>query len=316
MMDAAALRQRGLAVLLGSQCSQTAHESGVRGAYVGAPMTRTVLAAVSVVLLFPLTAVAEEEPGNLTVAQPLPGPSAPVPEGVVGNGGWLFADSPYVAGTLQPVAISRFSYSDHTTLDRPFGANIGSPGAAVELGGEMGLAAGFSVQAVAVRGTSPEDLSGQTGGMAGIRFSALPRDWEHWQLVLSAGWIGQLSGGQGVWSTVQAGFVTGPLRTQMSVHVEHIFATGRDAADVMVTAGAAVRLVSFFSLGVEYLGQDLEATFISAGGDAEGGARHLLGPTFAFALVDDKLSIVAGPAVSIGSSGSHLMGRLAVSYGF
>ena len=278
-------------------------------------MTRTLLAAVSVAILLPVLAYAQEQPGGLSVAQPLPGPKAPEPEGIVGNGGWLFADSPYVPETLQPVVISRFSYSDTTSLTRPFSANVGAPGAAVELGGELGLGAGFSLQAVALAGTDYTSGGGQAGGTAGIRFSAFPRSWEHWQLVVSSGYLHELSGGNGVWLTLQGGFTTGPVRAQLSVNAQHVFQADRDNADIMVTAGVAVKLVSFFSLGVEYLGQDLESVF-TPDGDAEGGARQMLGPTLAFAFFEDKLSIVAGPALSMGTSNVHLIGRLAVSYGF
>jgi len=292
------------------------HESGVRCAYVAFPMTRNLLAAVSVVLLLPVSAQADGETGDLQVSKPLPESTTYAPPVVVGNGGWLFADSPHVASTLQPVVISRFTYSDSSSLTRPFAANTGTPGAAAELGGELGLGAGFSVQASAVRGSSFVDDTGATGGMAGVRFSVLPASIENWQLVLNAGWLHELAGANGVYSTIQAGFETGPVRSQLSLHVEHLFQEGRDAVDVMVTAGVAVKVVSFMSLGVEYVGQDLESTFINNGADSEGGARHLLGPTIAFAVIENRLSIVGGPALAMGATNLRVVARLALSYGF
>jgi hypothetical protein len=279
----------------------------------GAVAVKHVLVVVSVALLLPALALADE-PAAVLEAAPAQ-PDQPPPNGVVGNGGWLFSDSPFVASTWQPVVISRFSYTDSASLSRPFAANIGAPGAAVELGGELGLGGGFSLQGTAIRGSSFLDDTGATGGMVGFRFSVLPRSVEHWQLVLNAGYLHELAGGNGAWGTLQTGFETGILRAQLSIHVEHIFQTGRDPVDVMVTAGAAVRVLSFMSLGVEYLGQDLEAAFDNDS-DAEGGSRHLLGPTVALAFFENRLSIVAGPAVGLGATGTHLMGRLAVSFGF
>jgi hypothetical protein len=278
--------------------------------WVGFSLLITVVAT----LFLPLLARADEPTGVLEVAAPLPGQPAS-PPGVVGNGGWLFSDSTFVASSLQPVVISRFSYSDSASLTRPFAANIGAPGAAVELGGELGFGGGFSLQGTAIRGSSFLDGTGATGGMVGLRFSVLPRNVEHWQLVLNAGYLHELSGGNGAWGTLQTGFETGILRTQLSIHVEHIVQTGRDPVDIMVTAGAAVRVLSFMSLGVEYLGQDLEAAF-DDDSDAEGGSRHLIGPTVAFAFFENRLSIVAGPAVGLGATGTRVMGRLAVSFGF
>jgi hypothetical protein len=173
----------------------------------------------------------------------------------------------------------------------------------------------LALEATAIRGSSFLDETGATGGQAGLRFSVLPRSIEHWQLVLSGGWLHELTGDNGAWVTLQTGFEAGLFHSQVSVHVEHIFAPGRDAADIMVTAGVGVRVLSFMRLGVEYVGQDLESVF-SNDSDAEGGARHLLGPTIALNLIGDKLSIVLGPALSMGATNINVVGRLAVSYGF
>jgi hypothetical protein len=256
----------------------------------------------------------DEGPGQVEVSQAVfePGPS---PRGIVGNGGWLFADSPDVATTLQPVVISRLSYASVSSPSRPFGSNIGDPGAAVELGGELGLVAGLALEATAIRGSSFLDQTGATGGQAGLRVSVLPSSTEHWRLVLSGGWLYELTGDNGAWMTVQGGFEAGPIHSQLSVHAEHIFAPGRDPVDIMITAGIGVRVLSFMRLGVEYVGQDLEAV-LDGDSDAEGGARHLLGPTVAFNFVDNKLSVVAGPALAMGATNIQVVGRLAVSYGF
>jgi hypothetical protein len=81
----------------------------------------------------------------------------------------------------------------------------------------------------------------------------------------------------------------------------------------MLQAGASYRVVSWFRAGVEWVGQDLEEAFDDG---AEGGARMFVGPTGAFQLLQDRLSIVAGPSVGLSSGSPKLLGRLAVAYGF
>jgi hypothetical protein len=55
------------------------------------------------------------------------------------------------------------------------------------------------------------------------------------------------------------------------------FAVGRDTVDVITTAGWARKMGSGLALGVEAIGEDLEAFW--DGSEAEGGARLLLGPS-------------------------------------
>jgi hypothetical protein len=92
-----------------------------------------------------------------------------------------------------------------------------------------------------------------------------------------------------------------------------VFWPGRDPLDVMAELGASYRIVEAFRLGVEYVGQDLEESF-SPG--AEGGARHFLGPVASLQLIDERMSIVAGPAIGLSSTSPSFVGRVAVSYGF
>ena len=81
----------------------------------------------------------------------------------------------------------------------------------------------------------------------------------------------------------------------------------------MAELGASVRVVEAFRLGVEYVGQDLEESFTPG---AEGGARHFIGPIASCQLFDQRMSIVAGPAIGLSSLSPTFVGRLALSYGF
>jgi len=272
-------------------------------------MTRTV--PVVVVLLLSNTAFAEEV-GDSEVrrrADFVPGQQQS------GNGGWNFADSSQLPGQLQATMISRFTYNSSGNPARPFASNLGSPAGMAEVGGEFGLTDWMAVQAIGVLGKDYLTNAGSTGAVAGLRFGLLPRAWRHVQLVLNGGWVHELSGGNGAYGRLQLGVEFGRLRGQFSTHLEHIFATGRDSVDVMLTAGVSMRLWSWLRLGVEYVGQDLEGEFDP--GEAEGGPRHLLGPTVALTFVGDRLSIVGGPAVEIGGlNPGSVMARVAISYAF
>jgi hypothetical protein len=54
------------------------------------------------------------------------------------------------------------------------------------------------------------------------------------------------------------------------------------------------------------LGQDMEGTL---GDDAEGGARHIIGPALSAALWSDRISLVGGLAVAVGQGQRRVLGR-------
>ena len=232
-----------------------------------------------------------------------------------GNGGWIFGDSSQLPAQLQASMVTRFTYNSSGNPARPFASNLGSPAGMAEVGGEFGVTDWMAVQAIGVLGKDYLTNAGSTGATAGLRFSLLPRSWHHVQMVLNGGWVHELSGSNGAYGRLQLGLEFGRFRAQFSTHAEHIFATGPDAVDLMLTGGMSLRLWSWLRLGVEYVGQDLEATFDPE--EAEGGARHLIGPTIALALAGDQLSIVGGPAFEIGGlNPGAVMARVAISYAF
>ncbi|HVP62678.1 MAG TPA: hypothetical protein VMT11_19125 [Myxococcaceae bacterium] len=267
---------------------------------------------IVVVALLSHVAIAEEELGDNDIrkrADFAPGQQRP------GNGGWMFADSSQLPGQLQAAVISRFTYNGSGNPARPFASNLGSPGGMGEIGGEIGLTDWMAVQAIGVLGRDYVTNGGSTGATAGLRFGLFPRAWKNVQMVLNGGWVHELSGGNGAYGRLQLGLEFGRFRGQVSTHVEHIFATGRDPVDVMLTAGASMRVLSWLRLGAEYVGQDLEGEFDPA--EAEGGPRHLLGPTIALTFMDERLSIVGGPAFEIGGlNPGSVMARAGISYAF
>ena len=179
----------------------------------------------------------------------------------------------------------------------------------ISIGGEVGLLPRLSVVALGQMGFGGEAPGPDAGAIAGLRFQLLPASMIHTHLVVSGGYLreawagpvwdddnnrwtpGQPNGDNGAW--VQAAFSQDIQRVRVAstVHGEHIFSQGRDALDIMVQAGASVRIVGAFRGGVEYVGQDLEESF-SPG--AEGGARHFLGPTASLQLFQNWVTMVAG----------------------
>ena len=85
------------------------------------------------------------------------------------------------------------------------------------------------------------------------------------------------------------------------VLLEHPYAAGRDALDLITNLGASHALTSTLWLGVEAVGSDLEGLWDSA--EAEGGATLFVGPTLAFSPTGSwRLVVGGGPVLRTTSS--------------
>jgi hypothetical protein len=224
---------------------------------------------------------------------------------------WLFNDDATLPAPHQGVAVSRLTYSGGNSPTRPFASNLASPGAMLELGAELGVVRGVSVQLIGMRGESYTSGDGATGAQLGIRWAPLAT--RSTRLVVGAGYLRELSGGDGAWGRVSLEHELGRARLALSVHGEHVFTPGRDGFDVMVTAGADMRIAGPLRAGIEYVGQDLEGL---AQDDAEGGARHIVGGVLSVRLVSERLSLVGGPALGLGGPSPRAIGRAAIAYAF
>jgi hypothetical protein len=260
---------------------------------------------------------------------------------------WLYVDDARVPAPLHVVMMSNVSYTNVGSPTRlaggtynALGMNTAQPGAMVGLGGEMGLFPHVSIMTtVQVGFGGPGELgngvkvpSPNAGLVAGVRVQAFPQAWRDTHLVVSAGYLreawqgpvysddtktwnpGKPYGDSGAWAQVafSQDFVN-RVRLAATVHVEHVFADGRDPLDLMIQAGASARVVAGFRLGVEYVGQDLEEAVAPA---AEGGIRHFVGPTASLQLLRDRLTLVAGPSFGLSHLSPELLGRVAASFGF
>lgn len=150
----------------------------------------------------------------------------------------------------------------------------------------------LSVRLDAVLATR-ENLSGQAWRIgATVRQVVLARERFGVDLGVTAGYLRELDRAHVVNGSLQAAGAIGPVEVAGTVYLEKAFAAGRDPVDVIVTAGASYPLAPFASVGVEYLGQDLEDLWERE--EAEGGARHLLGPIATFHLLGDRVATGLG----------------------
>lgn len=74
--------------------------------------------------------------------------------------------------------------------------------------------------------------------------------------------------------------------------LEKPFAVGRDELDLITTFGAAYTVSSYFSAGIEFIGQDLEGFWDP--NEAEGGAKLFAGPTLKIHLPQSSLHLTLG----------------------
>jgi hypothetical protein len=220
---------------------------------------------------------------------------------------WLYLDDPTLPEAMHALAFARATYTRDDSPTRPFGANVSRPGGVVEAGGEVGLLPRLSL---AASGFGGGDQLG-FGALAGLRFEPFQRAWTSTHLVFSGGYLHELNGGDGAWVRASVAQDVGRLRLGATVHGEHVFASGRDAVDLLVMAGASFAVTGPLRAGIEYVAQDLEEAVDDG---AEGGTRQFLGPTLALELMGRHLSIVAGPALGIGPQSPAYSGRMSLAY--
>jgi hypothetical protein len=293
-------------------------------------LARGAAAAALVTTVLATTAHAEEP---ASVDQPSQSASA----GHAIDRSWLYVDD---AKTAEPGAVIAATSVSYTTVGsnpdptsapyRAFAFNTAQPGALLSLGGEVGLLPRLSLEALGQVQVGGESAA-SPGAVAGLRFALSPSSWKNVHLLASVGYLretwspatrdpesrqlvpGQPNGDNGAWVEAAGSADFKRLRLGLTAHGEHVFADGRDGVDIMVKTGASYRLVDWFRVGVEWVGQDLEGALRN---DAEGGARHFVGPTAALALLNERLSVVVGPSLGLSDPSPKLLGRLAIAYGF
>src|SRR3954467_7705009 len=87
---------------------------------------------------------------------------------------WLFNEDAQMPAARQGVVLSRLTWSSQASrAARPFAANLGSPGPMVEVGGELGIGASLSLQAIGMQGVSYQTDSAATGAQIGFRWEPM-----------------------------------------------------------------------------------------------------------------------------------------------
>jgi hypothetical protein len=117
----------------------------------------------------------------------------------------------------------------------------------------------------------------------------------------------------GLSAVAAASLEQGPLRVAANVRADRMFAANRDAVDVITMLGASYRLATALRVGAEYVGQDLEEML---GDDAEGGARHALGPNVALDLDGGRYQIVLASAFGLTPKSPRALARVALALAF
>ncbi len=294
---------------------------------------------------------AAQEPPALSVSIPAPERDTVAPvdtdaEAKRIDRTWLYLDDARIPAPLHVIATTNVTYTNVGSPIRfgsggynALGMNTAQPGAATAIAGEIGLFSHVSIMAnlqinfggQGQLGNGVEVPPVGAGLVAGLRVYALPVRFQNTHLVISAGYLreawqgpvydddsntwkpGKPYGDSGAWGQVAFSQDIQRVRLGATAHVEHVFADGRDPLDLMLQAGVSCRVVGGFRLGAEYVGQDIEE---SVDPGAEGGVRHVLGPTASLQLWRDRVSIVAGPAFGLSHLSPAVMGRAAASVGF
>lgn len=239
------------------------------------------------ILLFSTAALAQNEPDKVDAARANESTEVTRP--------WLYNDDPTIPAPLHVVASLGDTYSGNDkSVSRAFASHDDGPGGKANATVQVGLVRTLALDATGVLGGYGSTVSG--GVMTGLRFAPFDGAKHGFRVAIAAGYLLDLDHASGAYARVSASYEVGRLRLAGMVHGEHVFRADGDALDVFATAGASVRVVPVFRLGVEYIVQDLEE--VAATQNAEGGVHQFVGVGGTFELLRHKLFIDFGPALA------------------
>jgi len=189
-----------------------------------------------------------------------------------------------------------FGLGSGIAADRPLPVNMASASGSHTMSAAYGLSsrlAPFVSASFADVGTSTSTSSVSAGLTWQLTSPGAPLR----ASVSGAGVHEGTGGANGVSALAAASLDLGRLRIVGNVRADRLFAAGRDRLDTFVMAGATARVAGGLRAGVEYVGQDLEGMFAA---DAEGGARHAVGPTVALDLDGGRYQLAVGAGFGVG----------------
>ena len=192
-----------------------------------------------------------------------------------------------------------FGYSSGVAADRPMPADIANAGADHRAVGSYAVSDRFA----------PFLGGGNSSAFVGARFQ-LTDPLSPFRFTLAGAAFRERLGAFGAWTRAAASYDVGAFRVAGNLHFEKAFAPGRDGIDILAFGGVSYKVASAFRLGAEYVGQDLEDAIEKE--EAEGGARHFVGPTGAVDLQSGRLQLTCGPAFGLNANSPRFLGRVAV----
>ncbi len=207
-----------------------------------------------------------------------------------------------------------FGLGSGISADRPLPVNLAASNGSHNISLAYGVThrlAPFASATFAENPTAPTTVAATvTAGMtyqfirpgAPLRFS-----------ISGAGVREGASNANGLSALAAASLEQGALHLAANVRADKMFATNRDAIDVVTMLGASYRVASVLRLGAEYVGQDLEEMF---GDEVEGGARHAVGPSVALDLGGGRYQLAVASLFGITAKSPGALVRAAVAYNF
>jgi hypothetical protein len=196
-----------------------------------------------------------------------------------------------------------FGYGSGVAAERPMPANIAAAGPMHHA--TLNYAVSDRFAPFLGGGADPSGATALLGARFQITDPTSP-----FRFTVGAAMFRERAGVLGAWTRAAASYDIGAFRVAGNLHLERAFARGRDTVDILALAGASYRVASMFRLGAEYVGQDLEDAIEQE--EAEGGARHFLGPTGAVDLHAGRLQLTFGPAFGLNERSPRFLGRVAI----
>lgn len=250
--------------------------------------------------------------GAARAAEDLPSASSTATTSAPVEQPFLYMVDPHGPAARQVLAGYALAFSSTAGAIRPIPGNFDSEGVVHTLSLEVGVIDRLRVYAqtmIAESIGSSSDVNA-VALQLGARLLVTPPAWRRFRLMVTGAFLREFGAALGAFGELTASYDVGRVRLAASLHGERVFAGKRDPIDLYAVAGASVRVARILRLGVEYVAQDLEEL---GDGEAEGGARHYVGPDVALSLHNNRFLLTAGAAVQAAYS-PGLLARAAVTY--
>ncbi len=203
----------------------------------------------------------------------------------------------------------RAGFASGLDAERPIPAELAADGGSEAFSVAYGVTSRIAPYATA----SLFDQGRKVNLFAGAHVLLTPPS-AHLRLAVRAAGLREAEGDYGAQVTAIGSWDAGPVRFAGNVQAEKVFAASRDKIDVLVTAGTSWAMSEHVRVGAEYVGQDLEGLYQRD--EAEGGARHMVGPDLALDLDDGRYQLVAAGGFGLTRDTPRALFRLELAASF